>query len=62
MIETSTPVPDSQVNNQVQNEAPSELSEEDQVFLISIKEDLNKITKMPLPTTVEAIIKYSRSL
>ena len=63
MIEISTPVSDSLINGKVQSEYSSEdLSEEDQVFLASIHDDLNNISKMPHPATLKAIMKHSRSL
>ena len=63
MIEISTPVSDSLINGKVQSEGSSEdIGEEDQVFFASIHDDLNKITEMPHPATLKAIMKYSRSL
>jgi hypothetical protein len=63
MIENSTSVSDSLNNSISQSEYFSEeLSEEDQIFLTSIRKDLNKIKKAPKKATLEAIRKYSISL
>ena len=63
MVETSTPVSDSQIKGPVQRECISEdLNEEDQVFLESIREDLNKLKRTPQSSTLDAVMKYSRSL
>lgn len=62
MVETSTSVSDS-LNNIPKSEYFSEeLTEEDQVFLSSIRKELNKIKKAPKKSTLEAIKKYSLSL
>jgi hypothetical protein len=63
MIQMSTPLSESLVDGNVHSEVPSEeLNEEDQVFLASIHDDLNKIVKKPRTATLKAIMNFSQSL
>lgn len=60
MIQTSTPASGSV--NQVQNESLEGLSEEDESFYNSVRDGLNRLARQPRAETIEAILKYSKSL
>lgn len=63
MIKTSTPVSLQSGNEKTQNDSPQEdLTEDDELFFTAIRGHLNTIEQHPHSDTVEAILKYSRSL
>jgi hypothetical protein len=63
MIKTSTPLSPQSGNEKLQNPPSVEdLTEEDEFFFTAIRGHLNNIEEHPHVDTVEAILKYSRSL
>ena len=61
MIQTSTSTISTGISTQ--NECSNEpLSEDEESFYTSIKEDLDKLSKQPRAETVEAILKFSKGL
>ncbi|WP_423147647.1 hypothetical protein [Rubrolithibacter danxiaensis] len=61
MVRTSTPA--SNAPESIQKDGSMEsISEEDEQFLSSIKEDLNKLVKQPHGDTITSILNYSKRL
>lgn len=64
MLQTSTT--DSEFNlfpaTEINLNPPSTLSENDEAFYDSIKEELNKISFSPSKETIDSIINYSKTL
>ncbi len=61
MAQTSTPV--IKTANSIQDECAMEsLSGDDEQFYASIQPRLKKLVKQPKSETIEAILKYSKSL